>query len=392
MKRCTGYALEEIGGRFFLFPFGQRGAEFCRDMEINEVGAFIWNYLKDEHELEEIVDACMSEYECAPKDYKDVKFSVEQFVDAMKNRKMVFGKNDYHPVTTDVIKEYTVAGVDIRVKSSEDIAFPMLDKFVKVTEDSGKRISIFLEKRDRKKVAGEVEDVLGDARFILSNEDVKVYYTDFGYRIFFDCYECVSDLFVSFDGDCCSIGYTGNCDKSLSEELFQALRVPFLLYTQRNGMITVHSASIIYKEKGWLFSGKTGCGKTTHTNLWNRYLGTKIFNGDMNLLSCEDGLIYMYGIPWCGTSGVNETGKYPVGGIMFLKQDAVSKIEDLQYSEKVLKLLRRSFSPFWNEEQTNYNTQVCKKVAEATNICELRCTKEKDALEVSREYIDSVAQ
>ena len=36
------------------------------------------------------------------------------------------------------------------------------------------------------------------------------------------------------------------------------------------GMFALHSASLLYLEKAWLFSGPSGMGKSTHTALWKK--------------------------------------------------------------------------------------------------------------------------
>ena len=82
------------------------------------------------------------------------------------------------------------------------------------------------------------------------------------------------------------------------------------------------------------FSGHSGMGKSTHTNLWKEQFGTKIINGDLNLIGWSNGEQanigqsvdkpgskghpIVYGMPWCGTSGIASTKSYPLGGIVLL--------------------------------------------------------------------------
>ena len=389
MVRSSCYALEELDGRFFLFPIGQACADFARDVEINEVGAFIWGYLKEAHELDEIVDACMKEYECDSADYDDVKQSVEQFVTEMEVKRLLFAGDIDKRDSKIYRREYSVADIDIHVLGGEDIGLSMMNPFLKKSEQSQEAIQVYLEKG--KKEDAEVSLLRGKSP-ISKSADVIIYSIFSGYQILFPGYHYVSNLLVCADGSTCIIRYNDEAEDKevLSEEIFNSLKIPFFLCAQRIGRVALHSASVVYKDKGWIFSGKTGVGKSTHANLWNQYLGTKIFNGDVNLLGIENGLLYMYGIPWCGTSGLYNTGKYPVGGIMFIKQNDTSRIAELPYAERVLKLLRRLFTPFWCEGQADMNTKICKDVANMTNICELFCTKEKDALDVSREYADRI--
>ena len=83
MRRSPNYILKEMQGRYYLIPFGQASADFSKDVEVNEVGAFIWNLLENDMEASEVVDACMKEYECPPEQYDNVKAVVETFFDQM---------------------------------------------------------------------------------------------------------------------------------------------------------------------------------------------------------------------------------------------------------------------------------------------------------------------
>ncbi len=83
-----------------------------------------------------------------------------------------------------------------------------------------------------------------------------------------------------------------------------------------HGKYALHSASNYYQEKAWLYSASSGTGKTTHVKLWEKLYAVQVLNGDLNLLGMEKDEVFVYGIPWCGTSGVYTTKKYPLGGII----------------------------------------------------------------------------
>ena len=66
------------------------------------------------------------------------------------------------------------------------------------------------------------------------------------------------------------------------DSLFLAIRPVFLFLAQKKGMFVLHSASLLYLEKAWLFSGPSGMGKSTHTALWKKLFDTPFLNGDLN--------------------------------------------------------------------------------------------------------------
>ena len=384
MRRNSWYVLEEMGGRFFLYPYGQKASDFARDVEINEVGAFIWKCLEDIHDEEEIVKACLNEYECNPKDYERVRTAVELFVDDMKNKGLLEEESND---TEEVIRKYEIAGIDLIIAGGDEISIPQLDRYVKKGDVPKKKITITLSEVDEKapKCYKKAEE---EAKLFIDNNDLCICDIGFAYEVLFKSYKYVTGMLMSKDGAECRINYMRGVNDELAEELFQSLRMPFYLYAQSLGMLALHSASVIYKNVGWLFSGKSKAGKSTHANLWKELGGAKVFNGDVNLLGLEDGLLFMYGIPWCGTSNINETGRFRVKGITFIKQGDNSKVVELSYSEKVIKMMRRSFSPNWCEKHADKNAIMCENIVNAVEVCELICTNNREAFDVMHEYVE----
>lgn len=168
------------------------------------------------------------------------------------------------------------------------------------------------------------------------------------------------------------------------------IRHVFLLYAQKNGYYALHSASILYRGQAWLFSGHSGMGKSTHTALWHEYAGTPYLNGDLNLIGKrEKGDGYcIYGIPWCGTSGLCTTETIELGGIILLGRDEENHVEELSPFEQVLRVTQRMISPAWTEQMATGNLEFAEQMAEQTRITQFFCTKNPSAVEVIRKWID----
>lgn len=119
------------------------------------------------------------------------------------------------------------------------------------------------------------------------------------------------------------------------QRIFFMLFVCFSCFLHnKTGLFAIHSASILYREKGMaFFPGHSGMGKSTHTGLWHQLLGTPFLNGDLNLLGIHENRIMVYGIPWCGTSGIYTIKTYELGGIVLLGRDpARDYLEELSPS------------------------------------------------------------
>ena len=84
--------------------------------------------------------------------------------------------------------------------------------------------------------------------------------------------------------------------------------------------IVAHGVALKYKNNGYLFVAPSGTGKTTHTNLWKRYLGkeVEIINGDKPILEFAPSGIILHSNPWCGKEGIYTKTSAPLKAICII--------------------------------------------------------------------------
>ena len=166
------------------------------------------------------------------------------------------------------------------------------------------------------------------------------------------------------------------------------IRHLFLYRAQLNSSYVLHSASILYQEKAWLFSGHSGMGKSTHTALWHELFQAPYLNGDLNLITFQQGQPVVHGIPWCGTSGICTSRSYPLGGIILLNRGQTDHLEALSPEEKTLKVMQRLISPAWTPEQLQQNLAFSQQLTGSIPVYQLFCTKEPSAAYTMKAKID----
>lgn len=115
----------------------------------------------------------------------------------------------------------------------------------------------------------------------------------------------------------------------------------FYVYLLERGGFYLHASAVVKDGKAFLFSGRSGEGKSTHTRLWQREFGpeTVVINDDKPALRRIDGTWYAYGTPWCGKDGINCNMKVPLAGICFLKQADQNRIRRLTSQEALQRIL-----------------------------------------------------
>ena len=99
---------------------------------------------------------------------------------------------------------------------------------------------------------------------------------------------------------------------------------------QRNTLM-FHASVTMHQGKGYLFMGKSGTGKSTHSQLWiNNIERCELLNDDNPVIKVEnDGTVRVYGTPWSGKTPCYRNLNVPVGAIVDLHQAPKNVIQRL---------------------------------------------------------------
>ncbi len=110
-----------------------------------------------------------------------------------------------------------------------------------------------------------------------------------------------------------------------------------------NGML-VHSSAVVMNGKAYLFSGKSGVGKSTHTGLWLKEFGDRVYilNEDKPAVRKLDGKYYAYGTPWSGKTNINVNRREEVECIVFLGQAPDNSIRTVDSKEAFTSLFEQT--------------------------------------------------
>lgn len=145
-----------------------------------------------------------------------------------------------------------------------------------------------------------------------------------------------------------------------------------------NGMM-LHASCVEYEGKAYLFSARSGTGKSTHTHLWLEHLpGSRIINDDKPAIRCVDGVYYAYGTPWSGKTDESVNEGVEIAGICFLSrgENEIKRIPGI----KALKL-------FMDQTVRPFDKELMDKFLESLNgvlsdipIYEMSCDMSKEAV------------
>ncbi len=80
MKIKKGFVLRNVGGEFVVVPVGAMSKNFHGMINLNETGAFLWEFYTQEHTVDEGVAAMLAEYDA---EEEIIRRDVETFVDTI---------------------------------------------------------------------------------------------------------------------------------------------------------------------------------------------------------------------------------------------------------------------------------------------------------------------
>lgn len=121
----------------------------------------------------------------------------------------------------------------------------------------------------------------------------------------------------------------------------------FYTHAVRKQILWIHSATVETNGTGILFLGPSGIGKTTQAELWEKYRGASIINGDVGFVQRTKEGYLAWGTPWHGSSPYCINTSVPLKALVVLKQAPVNELRELRGFEKVAEVSGSIMYPNW---------------------------------------------
>lgn len=161
--------------------------------------------------------------------------------------------------------------------------------------------------------------------------------------------------------------------------LHRKLAKPLL---QRNCII-FHGAVVAVDGEAYLFTAKSGTGKTTHTNLWTKNIrNSYILNGDKPLIKIENGYIMVCGTPWRGKEGYGVNESVPLKALCILERNTENTIVPVTLSEAFPVLYQQTYH-LEDAEDAAKTLCLLDRMGQRVKLFRLGCNMEDEAALVS---------
>ena len=134
----------------------------------------------------------------------------------------------------------------------------------------------------------------------------------------------------------------------------------------------------------YLFTARSGTGKSTHTRLWCQLFGDRavMVNDDKPFISIAEKGIFASGSPWSGKHGLDTNITVPLKGICLLERGTENRIENAAKEALLPMLLAQSYRPL-DEAKAPRFLQLVDTLAENVPLWQMQCTKDIEAARVA---------
>mgnify|MGYP004459959835 FL=1 len=115
----------------------------------------------------------------------------------------------------------------------------------------------------------------------------------------------------------------------------------------QDDILLMHGAVVAVDGQAYLFTAKSGTGKTTHTRLWMQQFGDRavMVNGDKPLLHVTNTGVTVYGTPWDGKEHLSRNIACPLKAVCILSRSETNHIERISPKEALTMLCQQSYRP-----------------------------------------------
>ena len=162
--------------------------------------------------------------------------------------------------------------------------------------------------------------------------------------------------------------------------LSNAMMLLYTFNTSPYDTLMIHASVIAYKGGGYVFLGRSGTGKSTHSRLWLANIdGAYLLNDDNPVIRVIDGAVNVYGSPWSGKTHCYKNEVMPLNGVVRLSQAPYNKIVRLAPLHAYASLMPACSCMRWDRRSTDALHKTVESVITRVKGWHLECLPDADA-------------
>ena len=161
----------------------------------------------------------------------------------------------------------------------------------------------------------------------------------------------------------------------------------------RRGVLLMHGSALCMDGQGYIFTAKSGTGKSTHARLWREVFGDRVWmiNDDKPMLRVGPDGATVWGTPWDGKHHLSQNAGAPLSAIVQIRQAPENRLKPMSKAEAFPLLMQQTYAsadPATGLQILSLQRQILEKV----RFYVMECNMEKEAAEVAWEGMKQADQ
>lgn len=141
-----------------------------------------------------------------------------------------------------------------------------------------------------------------------------------------------------------------------------------------------HCAYIAWEGQAILFTAPSETGKSTQAELWQKYRGAEIINGDRAAVRLTEKGLVAEGIPFSGSSSYCRSRALPIRAVVYLDQAPQTIIRKLRGYEAFAKIWEGISVNIWDKKDLERVSGVVEMLAATVPVYHMPCTPDEAAV------------
>ena len=149
-------------------------------------------------------------------------------------------------------------------------------------------------------------------------------------------------------------------------------------------ILLLHGSTVCVDGRAYLFTARSGTGKSTHTRLWRETFGSRalMVNDDKPFLKFTPEGVFACGSPWSGKHGLDSNITVPLQGICLLQRGTENRIRPAQAEEVLPMLYKQAHQPL-DEQKLPQLANLVERLSRTVSLWQMDCTKDPAAAQVA---------
>lgn len=170
--------------------------------------------------------------------------------------------------------------------------------------------------------------------------------------------------------------------------LSNAVMLLYTFCTTPLDTLMVHASVVVHDGAAYMFLGRSGTGKSTHSRLWLEHIAdTYLLNDDNPVVRMVDGHVYIYGTPWSGKTPCYKNEFHPLKGVVRLSQAPYNKMTRFAPLHAFASLMPACSCMRWDSPSVAALHKTVEKVIGAVPGYGLECLPDKEAADLCHSTI-----